>query len=64
YEMLEGASAYCLSCTPLGLTSAWWSFRAISILTGLISFMAHVFYCWRIRVMGRSWYIPIFVIMV
>ncbi|KAF9243155.1 hypothetical protein BU15DRAFT_72348 [Melanogaster broomeanus] len=25
--------------------------------------MAHVFYCWRIRVMGRSWYIPTFVIM-
>ncbi|KIJ15518.1 hypothetical protein PAXINDRAFT_114676, partial [Paxillus involutus ATCC 200175] len=26
--------------------------------------MAHGFYCWRIRVMGRSWYVPIFVMMV
>ncbi|KAF9243170.1 hypothetical protein BU15DRAFT_43310, partial [Melanogaster broomeanus] len=64
YEMLQGASLHCLSCIPLSWISDTWSFEAISTLTGLISFMAHVFYCWRIRVMGRSWYIPIFVIMI
>ncbi|KAF8839117.1 hypothetical protein BDN67DRAFT_970635, partial [Paxillus ammoniavirescens] len=53
--------------TPAGsstsLIASWRSFEVISILTGLISLMAHGFYCWRIRVMGRSWYIPIFVMM-
>ncbi|KIJ15532.1 hypothetical protein PAXINDRAFT_169006 [Paxillus involutus ATCC 200175] len=61
YEMLQGAGIHCLSCIPLSVD--YWSFEAISILTGLISLMAHGFYCWRIRVMGRSWYIPIFVMM-
>ncbi|KAF8839114.1 hypothetical protein BDN67DRAFT_801646 [Paxillus ammoniavirescens] len=61
FEMLEGAMVHCLSCIPLYISSL--PFRAISILTGLISLMAHGFYCWRIRVMGRSWYIPIFVMM-
>ncbi|KAF9228405.1 hypothetical protein BS17DRAFT_336582 [Gyrodon lividus] len=68
YEMLKGASIHCLSCillsisAPMPMTSNW-SFEAISILTGLTSLMAHGFYCWRIRVIGRSWYIPIFVMM-
>ncbi|KIJ18745.1 hypothetical protein PAXINDRAFT_97488 [Paxillus involutus ATCC 200175] len=48
--------------TPTSLGSRQ-SSQTISILTGLISLMAHGFYCWRIRVMGRSWYIPIFVMM-
>jgi hypothetical protein len=26
--------------------------------------MAHGFYSWRIRVIGRSWYVPTFVMMV
>ncbi|KIJ15519.1 hypothetical protein PAXINDRAFT_168996 [Paxillus involutus ATCC 200175] len=64
YEMMQGAGIHCLSCIPLSLstlTLPTWSFEVISILTGLTSLMAHGFYCWRIRVMGRSWYIPIFV---
>ncbi|KIK92132.1 hypothetical protein PAXRUDRAFT_591712 [Paxillus rubicundulus Ve08.2h10] len=60
FEMLQGASIRCLVCIPLSILSSW-SFEVISVLTGLISLMVHGFYCWRIRVMSRSWYIPIFV---
>ncbi|KAF9223212.1 hypothetical protein BS17DRAFT_781493 [Gyrodon lividus] len=68
YGMLQGASFHCLSCIPLYddvfvFSILDWSFEGISILTGLISFMAHGFYCWRIRVMGHSWYIPVFVML-
>ncbi|KAF8839099.1 hypothetical protein BDN67DRAFT_799552 [Paxillus ammoniavirescens] len=67
YDMLRGASIHCLSCIPLSLStplSSHWTFGSISILTGLISLMAHGFYSWRIRVIGRSWYVPIFVMMI
>ncbi|KIJ66052.1 hypothetical protein HYDPIDRAFT_87409, partial [Hydnomerulius pinastri MD-312] len=63
YALWIGAKMHCLSCAQtelLGALLLW----VISLLTGLISVMVHGFYCWRIRVMGRSWYIPILIMLV
>ncbi|KAH7927446.1 hypothetical protein BV22DRAFT_1060927 [Leucogyrophana mollusca] len=44
--------------------AAQWSWIATAVLTGLISFMVHGFFCWRIRVIGKHIYVPIFVMAV
>ncbi|KAF9228424.1 hypothetical protein BS17DRAFT_773697 [Gyrodon lividus] len=56
YEVLQVAS---LHCPVTNLITPQLVIRSI-LLTGLSSLTSHGFHCWRIRVMGRSWYIPIF----
>ncbi|KIJ66041.1 hypothetical protein HYDPIDRAFT_110173 [Hydnomerulius pinastri MD-312] len=64
YSLDIGAKVHCLVCVALGLFEPYyWAVSIIYILTGIISVMVHGFYCWRIFVMARSWYIPVFVML-
>ncbi|KAF8551804.1 hypothetical protein OG21DRAFT_1486675 [Imleria badia] len=66
YEMVQGANVHCLTCLSLAYVSSWdisWSFRTLSVLTGLIEMFAHGYYSWRIYVLSGYWYIPVFVML-
>ncbi|KAH7919090.1 hypothetical protein BV22DRAFT_1041234 [Leucogyrophana mollusca] len=53
-----GQSGLSLSPDPL------WSFLALAPLTGLVSFLTHGFFCWRIWIISRSFIVPVLVMMV
>ncbi|KAJ3790106.1 hypothetical protein GGU10DRAFT_371579 [Lentinula aff. detonsa] len=36
-----------------------WGFKAVALLSGLVCSMVHVFYCWRIHILGGRWIIII-----
>ncbi|KAH7906642.1 hypothetical protein BJ138DRAFT_1162188 [Hygrophoropsis aurantiaca] len=53
-----GVGGQSLSPDPL------WSYVAIAPLTGLVSFLTHGFFCWRIWVVGQAIIVPVLVMMV
>ncbi|KAH7906997.1 hypothetical protein BJ138DRAFT_1161216 [Hygrophoropsis aurantiaca] len=79
YSLWMASEMHCFSCIPFALPNvnisnvdatvaiviaAQWSWLALAALTGLISFMVHGFFCWRIHVIGKSIYLPIFIMLV
>ncbi|KAH7918657.1 hypothetical protein BV22DRAFT_1024228, partial [Leucogyrophana mollusca] len=62
-----GSEMHCLLCVLTTWLSPevegyWW--MGLSVLTGLISFLVHGFFSWRIWVIGKSLYVPILVMAV